>query len=131
MHPRSSYAARTRSATLVVALLLGLCATACGSSSGGSSGGSSASTSPKTIDITLKGDSVSPHGTLVQVQRNQKVDLHIMADKAGELHVHSSPEQHIEFGAGMTHKTLRFDKPGVIEIEDHALYKLVVKLQVR
>src|SRR5207342_1811344 len=49
--------------------------------------------------------------------------LHITADKAGEIHVHSSPEQHIEYTAGTTDKTLTIDQPGVIDVESHSLDK--------
>ena len=44
--------------------------------------------------------------------------------------MHSSPEQHIEFEAGTTDKTLTIDQPGVVDVEDHALDKLIVQLQV-
>ena len=57
--------------------------------------------------------------------------LHITADKAGEIHVHSSPEQHIEYGAGTTDKTLTIDQPGVVDVESHTLDKLILQLQVR
>lgn len=83
-----------------------------------------------TIDITLKGGTVKPSGSAVKVQKGKPITLHIVADKAGELHVHSSPEQHVEFKAGTTDKTLTFDQPGVIDIEDHALDKLIVQLEV-
>jgi hypothetical protein len=126
-----SLAARHRA--IVVAAVLGLMVlTGCGSggqraAATGSSPDSSGST---TIDITLKGGTIKPSGSKVKVKAGKPVNLHIVADKAGELHVHSSPEQHIEFKAGTTDKTLTIDQPGVVDIEDHALDKLIVQLEV-
>lgn len=85
----------------------------------------------KTIAITLKGDTVSPSGTGVEVQKDQQIVLDITADKAGELHVHSSPEKHVEFPAGESRAVITIDQPGVVDIEDHALDKLIVQLEVR
>jgi hypothetical protein len=116
----------------IVAAVLGLMVLA-GCGSGGEkadTGGSPDSSGSTTIDITIKGDTVKPSGSKVKVTTGKPVNLHIMADKAGELHVHSSPEQHIEFKAGTTDKTLTIDQPGVIDIEDHALDKLIVQLEV-
>jgi len=114
-----------RACAVLVVTLLGL-------SGCGSSGPTSTTTSgPTTIDITIKGGTVNPDGTQVKVKAGQPVTLHITADTAGELHVHSSPEQHIEYAAGTTDKTITLDQPGVVDIEDHALNKLVVQLQVR
>lgn len=84
----------------------------------------------KTIAITLQGSTVSPAGTGVDVKTGQQIVLNITADKAGELHVHSSPEKHIEFPAGTSTVTLTIDQPGVVDIEDHALEKLIVQLKV-
>ena len=84
-----------------------------------------------TIDITFKGDSVTPQGEQVKVKAGDPLKLHITADKAGEIHVHSSPEQHIEYAAGTTDKTLTIDQPGVVDVESHTLDKLIVQLEVR
>jgi hypothetical protein len=50
---------------------------------------------------------------------------------AGEIHVHSTPEKHIEFPAGHSEVTLKIDQPGVVDVEDHLLDKLIVQLEVR
>lgn len=123
-----------RVALSVCCLLLALLTlTACGGGSeqDGTSGQSTKdSNGTPTIDITIKGDNVQPDGAEVKVERGKPIKLHITADKAGELHVHSSPEQHIEFGKGTTEKTLTIKQPGVVDVEDHALDKLIVQLQV-
>jgi hypothetical protein len=116
---------------------------ACGSSSGsadGDDGGhditaqptpSTASPSGTVVRITIAGDKIDPAGSRVQVKKGEPVTLLINADKAGELHVHSTPEQHVEFPAGSSAATLTIDQPGVVEVEDHALDKLIVQLEVR
>src|SRR5205085_1734061 len=58
------------------------------------------------IAIRITGESVEPSGERVDVKRNQQVVLQINAEKAGELHVHSSPEKHIEFPKGGSEITL-------------------------
>ena len=84
----------------------------------------------KVITIKLADGTVSPDGVEVKVKKNQPVVLQITADTAGELHVHSSPEQHVEFPEGGSEVTLTFAQPGVVDIEDHALDKLIVQLEV-
>jgi hypothetical protein len=37
----------------------------------------------------------------------------------------------VEFPAGSSAATLTLDQPGVVEVEDHALDKLIVQLEVR
>jgi hypothetical protein len=84
----------------------------------------------KVIGVTITADSVSPSGAQISVKRNQPVVLEIDAAAEGELHVHSSPEQHIEFPAGKSQVQLKLEQPGVVDIEDHALDKLIVQLEV-
>ena len=106
---RTSSALRV-SAVLVVGLL--------GLSGCGSDGGSSDSTTKTTtdssgnatLDITFKGDTVDPAGTQVKVKAGKPLTLHIVADKPGEIHVHSSPEQELEYAAGTTDKTITLDQ---------------------
>ena len=125
---------------------LGLLLGGCGSSSSGKAAASqeagqeltaspnpSASPAPgaKVIAVTVTQDSVQPAGDQIQVKVNQPVVLDIDATTAGELHVHSSPEKHIAFPAGKSQVSFTIDRPGIIEVEDHALNKLIVKLEVR
>jgi hypothetical protein len=125
---------------------LGLVLGGCGSSSAGNAGATeeagqelSASPSPtappapasKVIDVTISKDAVTPSGDRIAVKVNQPVVLEIDAVAAGELHVHSSPEKHIAFPAGKSQVTFSIDRPGIIEVEDHALNRLIVSLEVR
>ena len=84
-----------------------------------------------TIDMTFKGDTVKPNGVERKVKAGKPITLHIVADKPGELHVHSSPEQEIEYAAGTSNKKLTIDRPGIVEVESHNLEQLVVVLEVR
>jgi hypothetical protein len=83
------------------------------------------------IHITFKGDKVTPQGTTIKVAAGKPIKLHIVADKPGELHVHSSPEQEFEYNAGTTDETFTIDQPGVVEMESHTLDRLVAQLEVR
>jgi hypothetical protein len=85
----------------------------------------------KVIAVTITADSVTPSGTKVEVKRNQPIVLEINAVAAGEIHVHSTPEKHIEFPAGTSTVTLTIDQPGVVDVEDHLLDKLIVQLEVK
>lgn len=83
------------------------------------------------VKITIKGDSVSPNGTKIDVEASEPVILDITADAPGEIHIHSTPEQEIEYDAGQSSHTVTFDRPGVVEVESHTLEKVIVQLQVR
>lgn len=134
-----------RPALLVGTVALLLTVSACGSSgkpAGSDEGGPAITATPsaqvttqpaanaKIIKVTIDKTSLSPIGAEARISRNQPVVLEIHASVAGELHVHSSPEQHVDFGVGDSQITLSFDKPGVIAIEDHALNQLIVQLEV-
>jgi hypothetical protein len=125
-----------RLGAVLAAAVMAVALTGCGSddSSGNGSSGSVVkkdSSGTATVDITFKGSTVTPEGAKVKVKAGDPLKLHITADKAGEIHVHSSPEQHIEYGAGSTDKTLTIDQPGVVDVESHSLDKLILQLQVR
>ena len=127
------------------ALVLALSLTACGSDnkSSGTAPEAELSATPaaqvsaapgadaKVIAIKIAGGTVEPTGEHVDVKANQPIVLQINADAAGELHVHSSPEQHIEFPQGGSEITLKLAQPGEVDIEDHALDQLIVRLEVR
>lgn len=90
------------------------------------------STEPKVIEVTFEGDSVSPNGERVDVSTGQDVELHITADEAGEIHVHSDPEQELEYDAGESTMTIQgIDTPSTVDVESHTLDKVIVQLEVR
>jgi len=134
-------------AALATALLaLGACSDEDGASSAGSSESptpSSSSSSPvgspatkrptpegTTIDITIKNGTVTPNGERVKAQIGEPITLRIDADTAGEIHVHSTPEQELEFDKGVSTERLTIEQPGIVDVEDHALEQVIVQLEV-
>jgi cytoskeletal protein RodZ len=84
------------------------------------------------IQVTIVGDTVTPNGDRVEVSVGEPVELVIQSDRPGEIHVHSSPEQELEYDKGTT--TLELDpieRPGVVEVESHTLGKTIVQLEAR
>src|SRR4051812_27895855 len=111
---------------VVIALVAGLPALpSCARDDEGGSG-----RGPPTIHITINGGKGTPAGDRVKAKVDKPVTLHIDADTAGEIHVHSTPEQEIEFEKGTSTKKLTIKKPGIIDVEDHALDKVIVQLEV-
>jgi hypothetical protein len=132
--------ARIRTAAVLVAT--GLLLTGCGSygtaSSTGSatavpSAGSSTSSSSRpgtTIAVTVRGNTVTPKGDRVKAAVGDPVTLVVDADRAGELHVHSTPEQELAYTKGRTTLHVTVDKPGIVDVEDHVADVVVVQLEV-
>jgi hypothetical protein len=89
-----------------------------------------AKTDGTVIEITIDGDTVDPNGDRVEVPLGEPVTFDITADRDGELHVHSTPEEELAFSRGDTEAELTFDKPGVVDVEDHESGKVIVQLQV-
>jgi hypothetical protein len=119
-------------ATLAV-LTLALGATAaCGGDDSSSPTGSGSSDEPKVIEVTVDGDSVTPNGDRVEVQHGQPIELEVTADAPGEIHVHSEPEQELEYDKGTSTVEIEpIDAPGIVDVESHTLDKTIVQLEVR
>jgi hypothetical protein len=112
--------------TVLAVVLLGL--TACSADDSSGPGGD---TSPVSIDVTIEGDTVTPNGDRVDVHTGQPVELHVTADAPGEIHVHSDPEQELEYDEGTSTVEIEpIDQPGVVDVEVHALDVVVVQLEV-
>lgn len=86
---------------------------------------------PDAIEITFSDGSVSPQGERVEVEAGEEIELVVKADEPGGLHIHTQPEQELEYGAGTTNLTLTIDEPGVVDVEAHELEIVVVQLEVR
>jgi len=84
----------------------------------------------QTVTITIAGDEITPGGDRLEVERDEVVTLVINSDRAGELHVHSKPEQYVEFEAGESTHELSISAPGVVDIEDHETGHVIVQLEV-
>lgn len=82
------------------------------------------------VVVTIEGDRIEPNGASIEADLDQPVVLAITSDRAGELHVHSTPEQYVEFRKGSHEYELTFEQPGVVEVEDHDTGFVIAQLQV-
>ena len=105
-----------RTASVLTVLLCALPVLAgCGDDDTGSPPASAGDST--TVDITFSDGSVTPNGERVEVKAGEPIELVVEADEPGELHVHSSPEQELEYDAGTTTLKLTVDQPGVVDVE--------------
>src|SRR5689334_7301493 len=121
-------------AALAVVVLSALTLTACGSGSGGGSSSTGSANLPvKKIAITFHGSDVTPNGTDIDVQVGQPLEFDVTADKPGEIHVHSSPEeQEFEYKAGTsTFEVKPIPAPTRVTVESHTLGKTLFILVAR
>ncbi|WP_244931945.1 hypothetical protein [Nocardioides sp. W7] len=88
---------------------------------------------PVSIEITFEGDTVTPRGAEETITQGSDIELVVEADKPGELHVHSSPELQLQYGAGTTTIPVKLasQAPGVVDIESHDLDVVVIRLEIR
>ena len=84
-----------------------------------------------TAEVTIKGGSVNPVAQSVEVGVGEPVTLEVTSDRAGELHVHSTPEQYKQFEQGRSTIEMVFDKPGAVDVEEHESHTLVLRVLVR
>ena len=96
-----------------------------------SDSGSSSTDDGVAVTVTREGDSFTPNGERVELGVDQTLVLTIEADEAGELHVHSTPEQEIAYDAGTSEHEIVVDRPGVVEVESHEPDVIVLQLEVR
>lgn len=90
-----------------------------------------ASAEEVTVDVTITGDDVTPVAQQVELAVGETLLLDVTSDRAGELHVHSSPEQYADFEAGSAQLDFTFDKPGSVDIEEHDSGALIVRVLVQ
>ena len=83
------------------------------------------------VTITREDDSFTPNGERVELAVDQTLVLTVDSDEAGEIHVHSTPEQEIEYDAGTSEHELVIDRPGVVEVESHEPEVVLLQLEVR
>ena len=98
--------------------------------------GESESASPdeeaaRTVDVTIQGDDASPMAQQVELAVGEELVLDVTSDRAGELHVHSNPEQEPAFEEGRTRVVLTFDKPGQVDVEEHESGALILRVLVK
>lgn len=83
------------------------------------------------IEITVEGNEVTPNGERLEVERGETLQFVVTADRPGEFHVHSTPEQVLSFEEGTTDLQLTIDRPGVADMELHDPSVTVLQLEVR
>lgn len=83
------------------------------------------------LAVTIDGDDVGPNAEEVELAPGETLLITFQSDRAGELHVHSSPEQFVEFSAGRSEEELTVDSPGLIEVEEHDSGAVVAVLRVQ
>lgn len=98
----------------------------------GTAGTTEASEEPEStvLEVEIAGDDVAPNAAGVELGRSEPLLLRITSDRAGELHVHSRPEQYVEFGPGTSEHELVVDTPGSVEVEEHESGAVVAVLEV-
>jgi glucose/arabinose dehydrogenase len=85
----------------------------------------------KRLEVTISGDSVDPTNKSLEVKAGETLVLEITSDRAGEMHVHSSPEQTLEFGPGRAELKVTLKQPGQVDIEEHESGALVARVLVK
>jgi len=80
--------------------------------------------------VSINGDRVTPNGEAIELGVGEPLLIQFDTDRAGELHVHSKPEQYVEFAAGTSIKTLVIETPGVVEVEEHDTSIVVAQIEV-
>lgn len=83
------------------------------------------------IEVRIEGDTVAPNAEELSIAVNETLVWNITSDRAGELHVHSKPEQFVRFGEGETRAEMTIETPGSVEVEDHETSAVVAILEVR
>lgn len=121
---------RFRVAAALTSLLVAGSVALTGCSDEDTSGNEPAEGASQTIKVTITDDEVSPKGERVKIEAGKPVKVEITADREGALHVHSTPEQNLEFVDGTVTRELVIDRPGVVEVESHDPDLVILQLQV-
>jgi hypothetical protein len=114
-------------------LVAGCAATPAAEPGAGSKPGTSTSQEAEAaapVEVTVEGRTVSPNGKRVEATVGEPVTVRVTADRAGELHVHATPEQTLPFEKGRTTVQITIAQPGVVDVEEHEADLVVLQLQV-
>lgn len=83
------------------------------------------------LDVTVTGEKVTPNAVEIDLAVGEPLTITFDTDRGGELHVHSKPEQYVEFEAGRSTQELVVQTPGSVEIEEHDTEAVVAVVEVR
>lgn len=86
---------------------------------------------PLVVTITVQGETLTPQAKQLELQVGDPLTLNIASDRAGELHVHSAPEQTLSFPPGKSTLRLTIDRPGQVDVEEHESGELLLRLLVQ
>lgn len=86
---------------------------------------------PTTIEVTIDGQQITPNGKRIEVAVGEPMRFRVKSDRAGELHVHSNPEQTLDYPKGTSTSELTIDNPGIVDVEGHESETVIVQLEVR
>ena len=84
-----------------------------------------------TVEVRISGTRVTPNAEQVDLSTGESMVFEIVSDRAGELHVHSKPEQFVKFGTGTTRAEISMDTPGSVKVEEHDTSAVVAIVEVR
>jgi hypothetical protein len=83
------------------------------------------------LEVQVKGERIDPTNKTFEMTTGQTLTLDITSDRPGELHVHSSPAQELEFGKGRTRLEVTLNQAGQVDIEEHASDSLIARVLVK
>lgn len=84
-----------------------------------------------TVEVRIANERVSPNAEKVDLSAGESLVFEIVSDRAGELHVHSKPEQYVKFGDGRTRAEISVTTPGSVKVEEHDTSAVVAIVEVR
>jgi hypothetical protein len=84
-----------------------------------------------TLDLTVQGNDIEPSNQQIKAKPGDTLVVKITSDRAGVLHVHSSPEQELDFKPGNSQVKVPLEQPGQVDIEEHVSDTLVARVLVK
>jgi predicted small lipoprotein YifL len=114
-----------------VVLLLAAGLTACGGTEATPPAASPTDDTAVAVEVTRENDTFTPNGERVDLGINQPLEVTITSDVAGTFHIHSTPEQQIDYKVGTTTSEISINRPGVVELESHEPDSIIFQLEVR
>lgn len=84
-----------------------------------------------TLSVQVTGADVSPNAQAIDLAPGEVLSISVVADRAGQLHIHSKPDQYVDFTAGTTSAQISIDTRGVVDIEEHDTEAVVARVTVQ
>ena len=84
-----------------------------------------------TLKVTIKGKDIAPVAEPLHVGVGQTVSIDVTSDRAGTIHVHSTPEHEYDFDPGTSDFEFPLDQPGQVDIEEHESGTLLARVTVQ